>query len=48
MTYAVEALMEIGSRTDVTDTLMVDILVVLGAGVVALGLAAMTLQRRSE
>lgn len=47
MSYAVEALQEIGRSTEVTGTLVRDLAVVLGAAAVALGLGALTLRRRS-
>jgi ABC-2 type transport system permease protein len=47
MTYAVEALQEVGAHTDATDTLWRDFGIVVGCVVVALTLAAATLRRRS-
>ncbi len=47
MSYAVEGLQEIGANSDVTGTLVRDLAVVLGATVIALGLGALTLRRRS-
>ncbi len=47
MSYAVEGLQEIGANSDVTGTLVRDLAVVSGATVIALGLGALTLRRRS-
>jgi len=47
MSYAVEGLQEIGAQAEVTGTLVRDLTVVLGATVLALGLGALTLRRRS-
>jgi ABC-2 type transport system permease protein len=47
MTYAVEALQEVGRHTTGTDTLWRDLAVVVGCVIVALTLAAATLRRRS-
>jgi ABC-2 type transport system permease protein len=47
MSYAVEALQEIGEQAEVTGTLVRDLTVVLGATVIALALGALTLRRRS-
>ncbi|MBA3368681.1 MAG: ABC transporter permease [Geodermatophilaceae bacterium] len=47
MSYAVEGLQEIGANSDVTGTLVRDLAVVLGTTVIALGLGALTLRRRS-
>lgn len=47
MSYAVEALQEIGARSDLTATLVRDLAIVVGATVIALGLGALTLRRRS-
>lgn len=47
MTYSVEALMEVGTRTGVTATMLTDLALVLAVGVVALMLGSATLQRRT-
>jgi ABC-2 type transport system permease protein len=47
MTYAVEALHEVGSHADPTGTLWKDLGIVVGCVVVALTLAAATLRRRT-
>ncbi len=47
MTYAVEALQEVGASADPTNTLWRDLGIVVGCVVVALVLAAATLRRRS-
>jgi ABC-2 type transport system permease protein len=47
MTYAVEALQEVGAHAEATDTLWRDLGIVVGCVVVALTLAAATLRRRS-
>jgi ABC-2 type transport system permease protein len=47
MTYAVEALQEVGVHAEATDTLWRDLGIVVGCVVVALTLAAATLRRRS-
>jgi ABC-2 type transport system permease protein len=47
MTYAVDALTEIGAHADVTDALVRDVVVVVGAAVGFLVLGAATLRRRS-
>jgi ABC-2 type transport system permease protein len=47
LSYAVEALGEVGTHPDATGTMWWDLTVVLGAVVVALLLAAATLRRRS-
>jgi ABC-2 type transport system permease protein len=47
MTYAVEALQEVGANAQATDTLWRDLGIVVGCVVVALTLAAATLRRRS-
>jgi ABC-2 type transport system permease protein len=47
LTYAVEALGEIGAHTEATGTMWWDLAVVLGAVVIALVLAAATLRRRT-
>jgi ABC-2 type transport system permease protein len=48
MTYAVEALQEVGASTQTTGTMWVDVAVVAGAALLALGLAAATLRRRTS
>jgi ABC-2 type transport system permease protein len=47
MTYAVEALQEIGKHTEATGLMWRDLGIVAGAGVLALVLAAATLRRRT-
>lgn len=47
LTYAVEALQEVGRYVDPTDTMWRDLAIVFGAVVVALVLAAATLRRRT-
>jgi len=47
MSYAVEGLQEIGAHAEVTGTLARDLTIVWGATVIALGLGALTLRRRS-
>jgi ABC-2 type transport system permease protein len=47
MSYAVEALTEVSTRTDITGTLVRDLGIVAGAAVLALVLAAATLRRRT-
>jgi ABC-2 type transport system permease protein len=47
LTYAVEALQEVGASADATGTMWIDIAIVAGAALVALALAAGTLQRRT-
>lgn len=47
LTYAVDAMLEIGAQSGVSGTLVRDIGVVLGAAVASLALAAQTLRRRS-
>jgi len=47
MSYAVDGLQEIGAQAEVTGTLVRDLTIVFGATVVALGLGALTLRRRS-
>jgi ABC-2 type transport system permease protein len=47
LSYAVEALQEVGAHTDPTGTMWRDLTIVLGAVVVALVLAAATLRRRT-
>jgi ABC-2 type transport system permease protein len=48
MTYAVEALQEVGAHADATDRLWRDFGIVVGCVVLALTLAAATLRRRSS
>jgi ABC-2 type transport system permease protein len=48
MTYAVDALQEVGSSTTATGTMWLDVGVVAGAALLALGLAAATLRRRTS
>jgi ABC-2 type transport system permease protein len=48
MTYAVEALQEVGRHAEPTGTLWKDLGIVVGAVVVALALAAATLRRRTD
>jgi ABC-2 type transport system permease protein len=47
LTYAVEALQEVGANSSPTATMWTDVAVVTGAVVVALGLGAATLRRRT-
>src|SRR5215212_384963 len=47
LTYAVEALQEVGAHPEATGTMWVDTAVVAGVAVVALALAAATLRRRT-
>jgi ABC-2 type transport system permease protein len=47
LTYAVDALQEVGAHAEATGTMWVDIGVVAGVAVVALALAAATLRRRT-
>jgi ABC-2 type transport system permease protein len=47
LSYAVEALMQVGAHADATATMWRDLTVVAGAAVVALVLAAATLRRRT-
>jgi ABC-2 type transport system permease protein len=47
MTYAVEALEQVGANDSATGTMVVDIAVVAGAALLALGLASATLSRRT-
>jgi ABC-2 type transport system permease protein len=47
LTYAVQALGEVGVHADVTSTLTRDLAILVGAAVAALVLAAATLRRRS-
>ncbi len=48
LTYAVEALQEVGASAEATGTMWFDIAVVTGAALVALALAAATLRRRTN
>jgi len=48
LTYAVEALQEVGAHADATGRMWVDVGIVAGAAVVALALAAGTLRRRTS
>jgi ABC-2 type transport system permease protein len=48
LTYAVEALQEVGRSTEATSTMWIDVAVVAGAAVLALALAAGTLRRRTS
>jgi ABC-2 type transport system permease protein len=48
LTYAVEALQEVGRSATATTTMWVDIAVVGGAALLALALAAGTLRRRTN
>ena len=48
LTYAVEALREVGAAAEPTGTMWGDVGVVAGAALLALGLAAATLQRRTS
>jgi len=47
LSYAVEALQEVGAHAEPTGTMWRDVAVVLGAVVLALVLAAATLRRRT-
>jgi ABC-2 type transport system permease protein len=47
LSYAVEALGQIGAHADATTTMWRDLTVVAGAAIVALVLAAATLRRRT-
>jgi ABC-2 type transport system permease protein len=47
LSYAVEALAQIGAHADATATMWHDLTVVAGAAIVALVLAAATLRRRT-
>jgi ABC-2 type transport system permease protein len=47
LTYAVEALIQVGRFAEATATMWRDVVVVAGAAVVALVLAAATLRRRT-
>jgi ABC-2 type transport system permease protein len=48
LTYAVDALLEVGSSAQATATMWRDLIIVAGAAVVALVLAAATLRRRTS
>jgi ABC-2 type transport system permease protein len=48
LTYAVEALQQVGSSTSATATMWIDIAIVAGAALLALALAAGTLRRRTS
>lgn len=48
LTYAVEALQEVGRSPDATGTMWIDVAVVAGAALLALALAAATLRRRTS
>ena len=48
LTYAVEALQEVGSSAEATSTMWFDVAIVAGAALVALALAAATLRRRTS
>jgi ABC-2 type transport system permease protein len=48
LTYAVDALQEVGGSPEATGTMWVDVAVVAGAALLALGLAAATLRRRTS
>jgi ABC-2 type transport system permease protein len=48
LTYAVEALQEVGSSAEATGTMWFDVAIVAGAALVALALAAATLRRRTS
>jgi ABC-2 type transport system permease protein len=48
LTYAVEALREVGASTEASGTMWVDVAVVAGAALLALGAAAATLRRRTS
>jgi ABC-2 type transport system permease protein len=48
LTYAVDALKEVGEHPEPTGTMWLDVGIVAGAAVVALGLAAATLRRRTS
>ena len=48
MSYAVDGLKQIGTQAEVSGTLVRDLTVVFGATVIALGLGALTLRRRSD
>jgi ABC-2 type transport system permease protein len=48
LTYAVEALQEVGRSAAATSTMWIDITIVAGAALLALALAAATLRRRTN
>jgi ABC-2 type transport system permease protein len=48
LTYAVEALQEVGGSPTATGTMWLDVAVVAGAALLALALAAATLRRRTS
>ena len=48
LTYAVDGLQEVGASAEATGTMWVDVGVVAGAALLALGLAAATLRRRTS
>jgi ABC-2 type transport system permease protein len=48
LTYAVEALQEVGASAEATGTMWFDVAIVAGAALVALALAAATLRRRTS
>src|SRR5215213_4186498 len=48
LTYAVEALQEVGESAEATGTMWIDVAVVAGAALLALALAAATLRRRTS
>jgi ABC-2 type transport system permease protein len=48
MTYSVEALMEVGLHKGVTETMLLDLAIILAVAVGALVLGSATLQRRTE
>jgi ABC-2 type transport system permease protein len=48
LTYAVEALREVGAHPEATSTMWVDVGIVAGVAVLALALAAATLRRRTN
>ena len=47
LTYAVDALLEVGKSAEATATMWRDVIIVAGAAVLALILAAATLRRRT-
>ena len=47
LTWSVDALMEVGARTEITSTVWTDLAVVLGVVALALALGAATLRRRT-
>ena len=48
MTYAVEALQQVGAYTGTTAIMWRDLIIILGAAIVALALGAVTLRRRTD